>query len=304
MSRTYDLRAAERATVWLVGSQRSGSTWLLTLLAHHPRVVRMNEIGIGSHLGIFTADALGAPPPDTDQARATMFSSMRDRPDYFFSDRYEHVWRPALRRFLLTRLRAQILGADSPAPARERVLVIKEPIGSHAAEMILDALPASRLLVLLRDGRDVVDSMLDAMQPDAWLTRSFGHGRAIGSSERLDFLRVQSHRWLARTQAVMSAYAKHDPSRRLLVRYEDLRAETMPRLREILRWLELSLSDGELQDAVQRLAFESRPEEARGSGRFSRAATPGFWRQSLSQPEQDEANAIMGPTLAALGYPD
>ena len=32
----------------------------------------------------------------------------RDKPDYFFSDRYRDVWFPALKRFILTRFEAQI----------------------------------------------------------------------------------------------------------------------------------------------------------------------------------------------------
>jgi len=42
---------AEGILTWIFGSSRSGSTWLLRMLATHPDVMPIDETGIGHHLG-------------------------------------------------------------------------------------------------------------------------------------------------------------------------------------------------------------------------------------------------------------
>ncbi len=49
----------ESRTVWMLGSPRSGSTWLLSLLAQHPLVVPMNEPTLGYHLSPFLMNEPG-----------------------------------------------------------------------------------------------------------------------------------------------------------------------------------------------------------------------------------------------------
>lgn len=300
----YSLRATERATTWMLGSPRSGSTWLLNLLSSHPSVIRLNEPLIGAHLGVYTSDAIGVPSAELGDESALLFESSKDRSDYFFSDRYSHVWRPALQRFLLTRIRTQIVETPSERPVRDRRVVIKEPNGSQAAELILGVLPSSRLLVLARDGRDVVDSVLDAHQPNSWATTVIKRDAMMSPAERLNLLRVQSLRWVARTRAVLRAFERHDPSRRYLVRYEDLLARTSEALRPIFDWMQVPMTGEAVADISERLAFEKVPAAERGSGRFHRAASPGLWRHNLTADEQREAARVMGPTLASLGYPD
>src|SRR5688500_16697304 len=94
--------ALESRLVWILGSPRSGSTWLLSLMAASPRIVRVDEPGIGVHLGVLVAEAAG--PSAVGDAGGLVFRELReDDPDYFFSNRYEDAWRPALRRLILER---------------------------------------------------------------------------------------------------------------------------------------------------------------------------------------------------------
>ncbi len=78
---------------------------------------------------------------------------------------YEDVWRPEVRRLTLIRLyavieRAREAGlklADDPP-----LMVIKEVNGSHGADLVMSLFPRSKMIFLVRDGRDVLDSLLDA----------------------------------------------------------------------------------------------------------------------------------------------
>jgi hypothetical protein len=88
-----------------------------------------------------------------------------------------------------------------------------------------------------------------------------------------------------------------------MVRYEDLRADPLPGVREIFDWLELEVDDGQLAGFVERHEFERVPEEKRGADQFHRAASPGLWRENLGADEQQAIEDAIGPKLRELGYP-
>ena len=111
----------------------------------------------------------------------------------------------------------------------------------------------------------------------------------------------EAQRWVARTELVRSAYGRHPPARRLLIRYEDLLADAPRQLRSIYSWLGLAPPE-DLLARVDARSFDALPTSAKGSGKFHRAATPGMWRDNLSAEEQQVCQKVMGPTLAAMGY--
>ena len=296
--RSADATAAdvERRLVWVFGSPRTGTTWLLNLVAAHPEVAAMDEPGIGMHLALFAPDTLGVPARGFDAEQMRVNDSRAKDDDYFFADSYADVWRSSVRSLLLDRFAAHV---ERQAPEAKR-LMVKEPNGSLAADLIMSALPAARLLWVLRDGRDVVDSQLDAARKGSWLS-NFGGGMEGDPAERLRFLEDRAHLWVARTRAVQRAYAGHDAALRHTVRYEELLADTAPLLRGLYGWLDITAPD-DLDDIVARRSFAALPEAARGPGQFARAASPGLWRDNLTGDEQAVVNAVMGPMLDELGY--
>lgn len=88
-------------------------------------------------------------------------------------------------------------------------------------------------------------------------------------------------------EVVQEAYEHHDPSRWLLVRYEDLLADTETELARLNRWLGLDVSPDALRRIVSDRAFEAVPAADRGPGRFHRAAAPGLWRENMTGAEQE-----------------
>jgi hypothetical protein len=163
------------------------------------------------------------------------------------------------------------------------------------------ALPRSRLLFLLRDGRDVVDSELAANLEGSWVGTLFPEVRGVTAAERLSFVTQSAHKWLWRTSVVQEAYAAHTGPK-LLIRYEDLRRGPLSGLRQILDWIGLTMPEPALHELVDEMSFERIPEESRGPKQFSRAATPGHWRESLSEDEQSAVLDVIAPKLRELGY--
>ncbi|MDQ3587044.1 MAG: sulfotransferase [Actinomycetota bacterium] len=269
-----------------MGSPRSGSTWLLRLLSHHQRVIPLDEPQFGYHV---------APLESVD---STISASQAPRTDYCLSAEYEDAWRPLLRALILKRVGAQVERASRTRQIDRPLTVLKEPNSSHAADLIMSLVPGSRLVFLLRDGRDVIDSVLDATSGETWMG-AFG---ARDERERLDAIRLQARHWLYNTNKVQHAFAAHAPERRFLVRYEELLADPLRTLGELLRWAGLATSEDELWEMVSRESFASIPPEKRGTGKFFRAAAPGLWRENLAPGEQQVVSELLGEKLEELGY--
>jgi hypothetical protein len=162
-------------------------------------------------------------------------------------------------------------------------------------------LPRARLLFLIRDGRDVIDSLMDAMTSGGWLAKPYMR-RLESSEERLAFARSEARAWLERTQTVERAFDGRPPELRWRLRYEDLRASPLATLRPLVEWLGLDRSNGELRAAISENSFEAIPSAQKGRGTQWRAATPGLWRQNMSAEEREAIEEIIGPKLAELGY--
>lgn len=288
-STRHRLRAVrlENRIVWVLGSARSGTTWLASMLAGLTGSTLVDEPLIGAHLAVPVGAVTSLPRGDDP----LLLDTGRDRPDYFFSQATEAAWQPALRRLLLERLAASARGGES--------LIVKEPNGALAAPVLLRTLPSSRLLFVVRDGRDAVDSMVDGAS-GGWIAEN--HGVELAAEARRDFIDQRARQWVRTVEAVERAYDAHVSHLRLRVTYERLLADSVGEVERIVHWMGRDDVRTAVPDAVTAYSFENVPSEAKGRGRFARAATPGLWRQNFSDDEQAQLHRIMGPTLARLGY--
>jgi hypothetical protein len=288
----------ESRLVWLFGSPRSGSTWLLQMLGEHPRIVPINEPLIGFHLSPFQANDPGYRAEDLDLETFTARRAMGDDPDRFFAESFGDVWVPGLQRLLNERFEAH-LARFAQSPPDETIIVVKEPNGSQSADVIMRAQPQAQLLFLLRDGRDVVDSTLASLLVGAWGQMAHRNMRGVSESERLDVVTRLAYQWLWQTEVVEIAFAAHRGPKHM-VRYEDLLREPERHVGELFEWLDLPLEQAEVVALVKRFAFENI--RGRGPRRFHRSATPGAWRENLRPQEQAALQEVLGAKLRELGY--
>ena len=312
----FDAQAFESRLVWIFGSPRTGSTWLLRLLIFplrltksssgskmrrrasvQPVAVPIDEPYLPSHLTP-VINEFAEPGAGGFLLRETRPGD----PNYFFAGAFAEYWRPEVRRLILTRLHAQAELAAREHSLDDPFVVVKEPNGSHGADVVMSILPRSRMIFQLRDGRDVIDSMLHAQSGRGWRVGGPAGLAGIQPEERLEFVRGNSRLWVNRTLAVERAYEAHPPELRIAIRYEDLRADTMGTLRPLIDWLGATRSDEELEAPVAALAFEAYPARAKGPTKDLRAASPGLWRENMTDTERQVMNEIMGETLERLGY--
>jgi hypothetical protein len=317
---TLDLDELESRLLWIFGSPRSGSTWMLEQLCDplvltdregcgfslghgerscEPAVLPVNEFLISMHLappGQLAADA--APPVKP------VNECFAEESGYLFAREFEQVWRPAVRRFVLARLAAveAAAGDGGMVEAGNPVVAIKEVTGSHAADLVMSLFPRSRLLFLVRDGRDVLDSRLDAVSTGGWMTRRGGRRGVRSEEERDSFMRRALGEWVKGIDATRRAYDAMPAAARRMIRYEDLIADPAGTLTATFEWLGVPRSDERIADIVAGHAFAAAAERERGPGRRRRAARPGLWRENLSEAELVVVDELIGERLEGLGY--
>lgn len=285
---------------WIFGSSRSGSTWLLRMLAELKRVIPVDDPHIGHHLGVWRPIPLAWATAKDPPKLGTLADFKRKKRDYLFSDRYRDTWVPQLRDLISARFEAQAAqdiaaagGIDQP------IVVVKEP-GSHAADTIMDVFPQSSLIFLLRDGRDVVDSWLDAYKDGSWATDEGAY--PLDDTGRPALIRWQSSVWLHRTEVVQETYARIEPKRRVLIRYEEMRADPVAALQRICSMLGIEASREQLGEIAGTHSFSSVPKADKGAGREIRRAEPGGWTDHMTRQEIVEMHDILADKLGELGY--
>src|SRR5436853_3050063 len=132
------------------------------MLSALERVVPIADPRLGHHFGVWRPIPLAWATAKDPPKLGTLADYKRKKRDYLFSDQYRHVWMPQLRELISARFGTQAAEyIEEAGGIQDPVVVVKEP-GSHAADTIMELFPESTLIFLLRDGRDVVDSWLDA----------------------------------------------------------------------------------------------------------------------------------------------
>ena len=289
----------ESRVVWVFGSPRTGSTWLLRMLAEAraPGVATINETWAGELFNRGFAWHQDGTLKITSSA-----ASKASLPGWVFGPEREPLWRPQMRAVLLESFEHQLVHGQAKTDWPHPHVVVKEPNTSEAADYLVKLLPRSRVLFLIRDGRDVVDSMLDLFTTAAWGPPQELGWDGLPRDERHNFLLGNAANWVYRMDVVERACDLVGPGAALRVRYEDLFASTADELIRIADWLGVEASGDWAAEVARRHAFERIPEEERGSGKFHRAATPGLWRQNMGADEQKLLHEVMGDKLRELGY--
>jgi hypothetical protein len=283
----------EKRLAWIFGSSRSGSTWLLKMLSDLDGVVPIDDPHLGHHLGVWRPIPLAWAACENPPRLSTLLDVKAEEPGYFFAERYRDAWEDPLRDLIDARFEAQA----GRRGAGDAAYVVKEP-GSHVAPFLARLFPRSKVIFLLRDGRDVVDSWLDAYREDSWAIP--GGAFPVSQEGRIPLIRWLSEVWAFRSREVRKAYEARKPEDRILIRYEDLREETEGLVSQICAMVDVDTA--RVPEVVTAHRFERQPSTVRGRRRFIRRARPGGWREHLSPAEQEAMHEVMGETLAEFGY--
>jgi len=240
--------------IFNVGSRRSGTFWLQRIVTAHPEV---SAVGSETHLfshGIaplaerFHHAALrSGQVGSTFIERDALLDALRDFCDAVFAPMIE--------------------------PGKTR-LAERTPLHSLHTDLIGDVYPDGRIVHIIRDGRDVVRSLL-AQQ---WGPQNVADG---------------AREWRA---AIETARAGAHIDRYLELRYEDLHAEPALRISGLYHWLGLPVDDAILERALAEARVE-RNLDPRGT-----PAGSGKWRTLFTPEDLAAFEEVAGDLLYELGY--
>jgi hypothetical protein len=271
---------APERLVWIFGSARTGSTWLGAMMADLEGHAWWHEPLVGYLFGhLYYERARG-----------------RRRDENFILGGDKDLWLGPVRRFVLDSASARF-----PERVDGGYLVIKEPHGTLGAPLLAEALPESRMIVLVRDPRDVISSKMDAAREGSWAEeaqKSKGQEKKNTSadSKPAAFVKSQARRYVQLIDLAQRAYDAHRGPK-VLVRYEDLRAQPLETMRHIYEKLGIPAQERELARVVEKHAWENIPDRKKGAGKFYRKGSPGGWAQDLTTEQVATVENITAPVL-------
>ena len=114
-------------------------------------------------------------------------------------------------------------------------------------------------------------------------------------------LRTRANSYVQQIEKTRQAYDAHK-GLKVLVRYEDLRADTLATMRRIYSALQMQVEESELARSVEKNSWENIPQEEKGEGKKRRKAKPGGWREDLTPRQIEIVEDITAPLLSEF-YP-
>lgn len=247
--------------IWILGSPRTGSTWLSRILGDLTGHLVWNEPFFGVVL-----------------ARNHIVNrEYLKHKNFILGEPHKEVWIKSMRRLFL-----DVCENKFPDINHKHYLIVKEPNGSLSAPLIMEAFPESKLVFLIRDGRDVVASVLDATRKGGW--DKYGSEVATQQSDE-EFVEQLARNYLAHVSAVGEAYANHPDGLKATIRYEELRTRPFESIQDVYRALHIDLNEAELKKAIEKYSWDNVPAEKKGEGKFFRKAKPGSWREDLTEQQ-------------------
>lgn len=304
---------SEDGFAFIVGHRKSGSTWLLNLMSLHPDIRGLMETNL-FHVGWNEPDParrtewlfshspwseggkniryrltrLAAPFLKRSKPALGLRKEERPAtlPDLALSDQW------ALRRDLCRTAAPEAYVQRFFSFLRDRLapsgyLLEKSPRNVHKVQQIRELFPGAKLIVIYRDGRDVVTS-------DRFFTQDYG-------GKEFDFAAaVQS--WKSDMEAHLAGAERHPV---FACGYEALLADGAAVSRSLFRFLGLRHDDALITDLIERSSFRFYAGRERGQEdrkRFYRKGVAGDWKNHFSPEDKAVFKKIGGEMLVRLGY--
>jgi hypothetical protein len=268
----------DKRMLFIIGAPRSGTSWLQAMIGAHPSVCTTVELTLFSK---YTAPWIKAWNNESDNIEQGRW--VQGLPFLWTEGEFYNF----LREFI-----AKVYERVADPNPNATHILDKHPGYSLYVKDIHKLLPDAQFIHLIRDGRDVVCSMMAAR-------RDMGFGTAaVTESAKV---------WRQHIQAARDAHSCD--GKYLEVRYEELLSSGKRVLKTVFEFCGLSVGDEELADIVWEHQFDrmkarrqSADERVLTSPSHYRKGKIGSWKEDLSPIQRYFFDEIAGDLLVELGY--
>jgi len=269
---------SDRQFLFIIGSLKSGTTWLQIMLSAHPQLCTTVEQTlfdkyIPSWFDIWQKETKNITEKGYNKGLPFLWTN-DDFMDF-------------LREFL-DKVYAKV-SINHPNASH---ILDKNPMYSFSVELIHELLPNARFIHLIRDGRDVAVSMLAAR-------RNIGYGPSSFINSVVTWNKY----------VLAARHAKSYENQYLEIRYEDLLNNGILTLQTIFDFCQLPISSEEIEKIVSEHTFKKMKSKrqhadvrAKTHKAFYRKGQAGSWREELTPTQMYQFNKISGDLLLDLGY--
>ena len=291
----------ETPVFFVVGYQKSGTTWLMRMLDAHPEILCRGE---GRFFGaawrqksLVKSDALRPPSSllyavrEAEYLRLWIERSVWSRND----DPQEHLDN-------LARMAVDYFLQGELAKTGKRLVGDKSPLLTpETVEEISHVYPEARVIHIIRDGRDAAVSAAHHARNFGRKPGERGSGEGIFEESRLRKLAAD---WNTRVGRAVLDGPKLLGDRYVEVRYEDLLLRPEAEMARLLRFL--GADDGGAGHCVNAASFEklskgrSRGQEDPSS--FFRKGVAGDWISTFNEKDRKIFDGEAKGLLVRLGY--
>ncbi len=268
--------------IFIVGCQRSGTTALAVMFDRHPAIAMLPETQFFNKFHTSDRRRHGASTPEAlvDRALADpeICNVQLSPGEVLESFREGRDGHPELFQALLSAY------AKKHGKARSA-----EKSCGHlfASKTILRFYPEARIICILRDGRDVVRSLMKV----SW-------GRSLPRP-------LACLEWLRFARAALRLSKQLPPERFTMVRYEDLMLSPEPTLRRLCDFVGEPFEDRQLVPGADTDVVPDSELEWKGKAKTSPdASRVEAWRRNATPEAVAQMNFYMGSMLRRLGYAD
>lgn len=279
-------------TFFIVGAQKSGTTWLQRILNSIPQVGCFGE----SHL----ADSLL--PSIVKSARSyNNVLDMVEQRVYDGKGHYKPIESSEIAEIIRALFLARIKGAAGDRWDNLAIAGDKTPAHSFHMQTLRALYPNTRFIHMLRDGRDVV------------VSNYYHRARVLRQLGRVNELRPLPQeapglflKWISFTSAILAG--QRNGINVHTIRYEDMLANPSAETRKAIDYIlpKNNIDDEQLLNAIAFNSFSSlsggrKPGQV-DEDSFVRRGTSGNWKEELTDSEIKSWNPEGLKLLQSLGY--
>lgn len=263
----------------IVGSFKSGTTWLQKLLNAHPKICSQGEAWFFDNLLAYINLAVDKYSkeklPGINQLQPFQVNNI------FKNTMYEYI-------------------ANWPGQDEAECIVEKTPNNSFKLPLIKEILPNVKIIHIVRDGRDVVTSSWFHQFRDkpAWFKKY--------ENNFTDFVEYwTSEIWMKANKKCLDFKTLH-PEDYLSIRYKDLLVDPIETLGQLVSEMGIESSKEQIKNCLESASFE-KLSKGRKSGEedkrsFYRKGVAGDWQNHFEEEDLEAFNKIAGRMMTRLGY--